>query len=329
MAYPKQSSTQARLETLIRKDMRIMERRTLKKIFKLWKLYKNYIKQSIYLSYRSVVPHGEWNLVVAKNSNVMHQIGFNVRKLMNEFRHEAKHILKQEFKKHYLEEYLRNAWLMDMITPKHIKINLTPKVNTIESVRIYTGRNALVKWFERFEQWTLSWEDTVRANIMLNAMHEKTVEDTTATIDSTRVSGFDLWGVFNRLVFTELLSVQAEARQDFANANQNIILEEIWQTAEDERTCPECSDNDQKTRDEVNEDDNIPLHPACRCFWRTVPKTFADLAKSDPALARQLDTQRVVPDSMAILNDKGQLTAMATISFNKWQKDSLKGISVD
>ena len=93
-----------------------------------------------------------------------------------------------------------------------------------------------------------------------------------------------------------------------------------WQTMEDERVCDECGPLDGLTREQI-EDEEPPIHPRCRCFWRIMPKTWRDLADRD--LAHQMDLAGVVPDGMYIHGADGELKAVVTVSFNKWAEDKM------
>jgi hypothetical protein len=115
---------------------------------------------------------------------------------------------------------------------------------------------------------------------------------------------------------------EVKARRFVADENPDIVMDEIWQSMENSRVCPECDELNGKRREEVGGDEPGLVHWGCLCYWRLVPKEWADILASGDAdaiaTARAMDAQGLVPDAMAIMGPDGELAAHLTVDFPTW-----------
>jgi hypothetical protein len=321
----RQKQVVERLEDKVRAEMRRMERASLAGLNGLWNKTRNDIKASLVVEYRQVAPTGCWSLDMAKGDGAIYRMERSIYRHMDEFRALAKSYISSERRKHYDHEYYTSAYVLDQVTPPCCPVILRP---VMREASVHAGPDAVVKWTQRFDGWASAWEASLKQNLMLNAINSGTVDQVTNEVDATRIGtpAVTLWDAIGRLFQTELLATQAAARENMTELNSDMISEEIWQTMEDERVCPECGPLDQLTRKQVEEEDSFaepPLHPNCRCFWRVMPKSWTDLAQRDHALAHALDKEGAVPDGMYILGPDGKLKAAVVVSFNEWAQDKI------
>jgi hypothetical protein len=229
--------------------------------------------------------------------------------------------IKSELNKHYNHEYYTAAYLLDVTTPPNVSIKLKPKMREA-AITFKAGAGVWAAWNTRLDTWTNAWESALKANILLNAVNGGTADDVAAEIDATRIGtpAVTFWDSINRLFLTTILQTQSEARRDMSDLNGDVIQDEIWQTMEDERVCDECGPLDGLTREEA--DDEPPLHPRCRCFWRIMPKQWIDLA--DRELAHAIDVAGGVPDGMYMRDPKtGEIKGATVVTFNRWAEDKM------
>jgi hypothetical protein len=104
----------------------------------------------------------------------------------------------------------------------------------------------------------------------------------------------------------------ADAGDDFAVANQDLLVDRIWTTMEDERVCDVCGANAGKAEEDATT--AIPAHPVCRCWYREVPRDYQKLA-GDQAVGG------VGPRSMAFRDpDTGDVVGYVTVDFGTWSQ---------
>lgn len=319
----KQGEMVERLESEVRREMRALEKTSVEGLAKLWRKYSNDIKASLFVQYRTAAPSGRWELEHAKATGAIYRMEKSVMRHMEEFRQAAREYIRKELHSHYTHEYHTAAYILDQVTPPFCPVKIKPEVSVREA-DVYSGPGATTKWYQRFDGWCNAWESALKNNIMLNAINSGLAEDVIAEVDATRIGtpAVTFWDSMGRLFLTEMLKTQAEARDNMTSMNGDLIADEVWQTMEDERMCDECGPLNGKTRDEIQDDP--PLHPRCRCFWRVMPKDWIDLSKRDWQTAHALDLAGVVPDGMYIRDEAtGDIKAHVVVKFSDWAKDKL------
>ena len=318
---PRQGQVIAELETAIRLAMRQMEKKSMSGLSNLWEEISKKMKGELATEYRGTVHKGEWNLEIARRTGLLFRMERIVYRHMYDFKRLAIAYIKSQIHQHYDHEYYTAAYILDVTTPPNVHIKINPMLREAD-VTFSTGPVAWAAWHTRFETWATAWESAFRANLLLNAVNSGIPDDVMSEVDATRIGtpAVTFWDAVSRLLITTLLQVQAGARNDLRDLNNNVIEDEIWQTREDERVCDECGPLEGLTREQV-EDEEPPLHPRCRCFWRVMPKAWIDLA--DRELAHEMDIHGLVPDGMYIRDEKGEVKAAMVVSFNVWAEDKI------
>lgn len=91
------------------------------------------------------------------------------------------------------------------------------------------------------------------------------------------------------LVRTSAMAVNNAAHQALWEANADIIKELQWVATLDPRTCPSCGAQDGQVWALGSGHIEPPLHWNCRCATVPITKSWEELARTNKALARQLD----------------------------------------
>jgi hypothetical protein len=70
------------------------------------------------------------------------------------------------------------------------------------------------------------------------------------------------------IAVTETTRAFAEGTREYqrAIARMGVPMQRIWRTSMDEKTCPVCAPNEDKTEREWEPKSGPPAHPRCRCF---------------------------------------------------------------
>jgi hypothetical protein len=327
MSYPRQSVVTARLEKENRVAMRRFENGSRAGMLSLWNYYKQELRKAVISRYGYASVAGQnWTLATARQGalQAMRQDNSDI---LAAFKRDGKRYIGQQLERNYRMEYLRQAWALDMTTPPKCKPILKPNFREASAVKVYSGRDAVTKWFDRFDAWTNAYQSATYNHLMLNAVNEGSSADAAKEIDATRVGtpAMGFWDIIDRLFTSQMLLHQAYGREDFAEQNNELLMTEIWQTMEDERVCEICGPLNGVPMSDVEEDQ--PAHPNCRCFSRLVPKSYADLlAGEDPEAAHELDRRGLVPDAMIIRDESGTISGLVMVNFDKWLDGQPYGI---
>ena len=321
MAYSKQLSTLVKLETENQKALRKAEDKALVEIRQLWAVIRKSLKKTISDFYRQDFPRSNWNLTDAKRLGTLYKIELQIDYTLNSYTASSVEMVRKSLISLHDEARLRNAWMLDMVTPNWVKIK-TKKTETREAgmVNLFTGAAAKARWDDRWAAWTNAYRSSLTNNLMLNLINEGSVEDAVDEVDASKAGSpaYSIIDALERLFVTEAIGQQAQAAREIRDANRDVVKVEIWQTREDSDVCDICDENDGEKRNDVR--DEVPAHPGCRCFWRVVPQEWQSLLKKvDPALAREMDMRGLVPDAMIIRDENGDPAAALMVTFKEWQ----------
>ena len=242
-----------------------------------------------------------------------------------EFLHEAATAFSWALNDNRKEEILRQCWALDMTTPQNVKVNI-PSAGRVREAAVNIAPRA--DWLTRWAEWMGYYSDNLGRNVKMATFDGADLTKMMAKVDSTKVGqpSVGIWDALERMASTEMLYQQQAARDDVAAVNGDILEEEVWQTMEDTSVCDICADNIGATRDSASDD--IPVHPRCRCFWRLVPKQFAELMRNDPEAAAAMDARGIVPYSLVIWDkDHKEIKAMAVVEFGEWKSQEGRNIT--
>jgi len=164
----------------------------------------------------------------------------------------------------------------------------------------------------RLEGWLKAWSASAFGGFALAAASGSDAAGAEAVIDQAKAAGQDVDTVMNRLIKTQVQVSIADADDDFLKDYGDLLEKRIWTTMDDERVCYICRGQEGLTQDEASYD--IPAHPLCRCWWRSLPRDFADLAG-------ELKVPGISPRAMAFRDpETGETSGVIIVSFDGWAK---------
>ena len=316
MSYPSQKAVLNRLEQETRKSGRKHEDDSVRALLGEWDACKDAIRGVIMNEYRRDFGSGTWDLARAKGA--IARMTYFVSAHLENFHRSATHLIASSIRQSYRHEALRQAWMLDQLTPPSYKPR-TPLKTALEAAR---PGDFTAKWGEALEEWIRAYQANLATNLRLEALHEGSLMDAADEVDAARVDNFDPAYKFSSLLSNQILVTQQDARDDVADENDDMVAEEIFQTMEDSRVCDDCDSQDGKLVDDVE------LLPHvwgfnCRCYTRIVPREFAeplrDGTDEEREAALEMDARGMIPDAMAIKDpDTGKLKAHLTVQFDSW-----------
>lgn len=330
MAYPTQAAALARMEKDTLRASRLAEERAVSKVAAMWERTRAAIKAAIREEYLQGFPGGEvWSLPRARANGTMLRIQRRVHALLDGFNAAAIPFIRSTLSQAKQERKLRAAWMLDMTTPPaiHPKLSGVP-VKAREAgqslsgaVRILSGAAARQDWTNRWGTWLNGYAQALNTNLELGALNDSTPEQAGDAADTARPgpAAVNFWDVLDRLLRSEMLHAEADGYREFAAENEEHAMVEIWQAHDDARVCEDCAYLDQSERTEDSEEP--PLHPRCRCYWRMVPRAWADYMKDvDPDAAHDAELRGVPPGGMAMRDpETGKLMGMTYVEFFDWK----------
>lgn len=334
MTYPNQLSVRDRLQTETTKAHDDLAKAYLQDLAKLWHNTNLTLRGAIYAEYRNHFAE-RWNLVDAKKMGTLIRIERRISQILQEFKDGSKTYVDWALRDLYHHSVARHAWILDQITPPIFKVKIPNKRGMHEAAPDWQPpKPPPVAWGQRWDTWIDAYNAALNHNIKLGAMNGSTAEEATAEVDQTMPGSprYTLWDSFQRIFAFEAQGAFVGGQNNVAQANGDMVEEEIWQTRYNDRVCEICDDMAGKTVDEVaDEGESIPAHPNCRCFWETVPKKWADLLRSgnadDRDLAIDMEARGLVPYSMTVLDANGNPAASLIVSFQEWIKGAPMAVS--
>jgi hypothetical protein len=328
MKFPNQLHVLEKLERESVKEIDGMRRDYLKQLFYMWGATRRDLKRIVWQAYKDVVPNGIWDYGTAKRSGALIRIQHETKASIELFKRHSTLLVSKSLNDLYKESILRQAWMLDQLTPPSYTIHLPKKQRVMESgrVTVTSGEDALAKWRARWEGWLDSYHSSLNHNINSAAIGDLAVDDVVDKVDTTRANSpsYDIWAALQR-VYMDITQVSiAMGQSDVAESNEDVGEKTIWQTRYNQRVCEICDDNAGKEESET--DGDIPAHPNCACYWRVVPKEWADLLasgdESEREAAIRLDATGQLPTSMVIMGADGNPRGHLIVNFNDWADES-------
>lgn len=325
MSYPRQDKVIERLENQNRQALRKIIKSGSSKIQGLWEDSKRLMRAGIREFYRQDFGRSTWNISLAARRGTLHKIDSMIGRVLEDFQHESMTVASRHFKELYRQSVLRGAYILDMVTPDSFKVHLPRnRMFTEAAIFTYQGPDADTAWKVRWSAWMDAYRSAINSNLRMGALNDSEASDAEDEVNATRAGSpaYETGDALDRIFLTQAISIQTMAHLDLSEANEEMGLEEIWQTSFSARVCDICDDNKGLTREEA--DDDIPAHPNCECYWRLVPANWADLLRSgdadDEKLARWMDANGVVPSSMIVRNDDGDPVGRVIVKFEDWME---------
>ncbi len=325
MRTPNQNHVIVRLEGEVLRATDKVRKAGSVQLNKLWAQTRVHLQNAISSEYRHDFPKGSWTLAMALRKGTIGRINSTLHAIIAEFHMVSQRHMQTTFREMYRTSALRNAWMLDNLTPPKMDVKLPQSHLFFESIReakVYKGPEADTAWKERWASWNDAYLTSLQNNIKLGAINESVMSDAVDEVDATRTGSpaSFLQDAMTRIYTYQSLSISSQAQKDVVDANEDYGVEQIWQTRYNARVCDICDANKGLTMEEA--DDTIPAHPNCECYWRLVPATWAELLRSgdtvDRELARRMDAKGLVPGSMLIPDENGNPVAAVIVSFENW-----------
>lgn len=283
---------------------------------------------------------GVWNQMNAKDNplaaeHAKQRITAFMDEKLHMFRDQAVEILNVAKRQAFKQQFLMDHWILDQVTPPNI--NVKPKRNADDykpAGGVHRKVGVKEAWYDeptqgepnedpdtgqpvasheqRVDAYVKTWEIAAFAGLAMGGIQGDSPGDIDARIGGTLADGNQMNHALTRLVSTEVQVSIGDADDAFRMDNQNLVKERRWQTMEDERVCYICKPNNGKTEAEATH--NIPAHPRCRCYWRTVPVPYKDLAggAAHPSAGNR---------GMAIKDPQtGAFLGTAVVDFDGWSQ---------
>lgn len=296
----------------------------------IWEEAKDSMRNAVIEEYGRDFSRENWNLTMAAKLGTFNRIDRRISGVLGAFHSSSILMASMVFKDVYFHGVLRNAWMIDQVTPPSFDVKLPKSPMFKEADPIYRGPEMDTSWKVRWSAWMDAYRNSLMQNLRLGAMNESEVDDAKDEIDATRPGSpqADMWDAIERVYDNQSNVVYASAQSDVKEANPQFEIVEIWQTRYYDRVCDICDENRGLTRAEADSD--IPAHPNCGCFWRLVPKSWRSLLMSgdmnDQAIAKAMDASGEVPNAMLIFNDDGKLVGSTIVEFDTWAEEKMAPI---
>ena len=273
--------------------------------------------------YQTYFPNRRWDLPSYHASGAYHVMTYGLHEKLNQFQNNSRQIAKTTVNQLYKQSILRHAWVLDQTTPPSFRVRIPHKMKLMEAqVAYYRGADATRQFEQRWNAWNDAYYNGLLTNLKMNALNSSTAGDAADEVDATRVNtpASGLMDALQRIYDFESSFAINDAIRLVSHVNEEAEVEQIWETRRNATVCDDCDENEGLSEEEC--DDEIPLHPNCRCYWRMVPKEWAEMLRSgnaeDYETAVDMDSQGLVPTAMAIKDLSGDLAGQTTVTFGKW-----------
>lgn len=330
MTFPDQKIVTKRLNTETRRVMRQMENAGLRSIKTSWEMTKTHMKGAIAAAIIQDFGTGGWNAGQARRRGTFIKIERAVRPLIDTFvERNRKHIVPF-LREARFAEMSRTLWMMSQLVPPAVKIKIplghhhhatAVRESAADNLSISVQNVTDSKYIERLNAWLQAYRDNLTHNLNLGAINGGTLEDAIAEVDATKIGSpsVQAWDAIERLFSTEFIQQTQGAgggHDDAMAANDDAPFIEVWNAYSDGMVCDECAAQDGKTRDEVDammggSDNDIPLHPNCRCWWSVEPDKWGELAGTGRA-------DGFSPTTMILRGEDGRIGGVGVITYGDW-----------
>lgn len=328
MSYPNQITLGKRLQDESHRQLRTLQETYWHRLERLWGSTRRELRSHIADVYRTRFGTGVWSVVGLKATGAGTEFVWGIKHLLSEFKQDSRAHARTSFNELFRQSLLRHSWILDQLTPPSFKIKIPHRQRLFEAgaLNYFQGAEAEAQWASRWDAWVNAYENSLTSNLQLGAINQSglmsAIDEVDATQAGTPSSG--LLDAFARIFESEATWAIAQGANIVSDVNEEADVEEIWQTVHDGRVCDDCDPNDGLTMEEA--DGEIPNHPNCRCYWRLVPKTWAELlaggSEEDRALAILMDAQGLVPNAMLIRDIDGKIAGSTIITFEQWAEDN-------
>ena len=323
--YPKQLSTLSKLEDNTRSWIRKnIENRAADRMAQEWSTTRSQIRDHISSFWKRYSLRGQ-SLSSAKYGIELHMVRNDFRKSLETFTGNARQLITVARNQAYANSYLRSAWMLDQVTPPNIEVKFDHTVlhrlkesdyrivkRNVSRLREADDKKDAIKKItpeDRASAFVTAYETSLWSTFMLGLMSGRDEGQLRSAAGNEPVSypAQRMENYLDTLIHASVIQEVEDGVEDLGDENDDIIDDWIWQSREDGSVCEDCAANDQQRRSEV--DDDIPLHPWCRCYWRLVPKGW------DSLYDRDIPGQE---GSMVVMGPDGRPAAFLTVAFDQW-----------
>jgi len=317
MSYRKQDTTAAQLQDITNKALDKLMAKAGGRMKSILTATKGELSTAILTAYRHAdVNKQGWTMSSLRSSGALGWLSSQVSAIMQRFYALSTAEMRRSTRGLKWQSALLHGWALDQVTPDCCKVRLPNKPMNLEAVSFVDPSS----WEERWSAWCDGYGSALMSNLRMNAINKGPLSDALDEVDATRVNtpAVDLETAMSRLFDNIMYTNIIGGQNDIFNLNGDLIDVEIWKTRGD--ACEDCDANEGLPMDEAEGD--IPLHPHCRCYPLTVPKSYADLLRTggadDRDLADAMMTRGLVPNSMVIRDNAGNISGRMIVTFNEW-----------
>lgn len=260
---------------------------------------------------------------IAAAESARRRIAAYAERELRQFRSHAVTVLKESRSQAYELQSMMAHWILDQTTPPEIKVR--PPAGAVvaydRAARAPRRWGALAREAfvdepiagddpdeQRIDGWIKAWAGGLTGMLSLAGAQGAQPADVAARLEALEAEGNDLAAVMSRLIQSSVQVSIADADDDFDDRWGHLLEDRVWTTMDDERVCDRCASHEGESWDDTRAD--IPRHPLCRCWWRVVPRPWAQLTK-DPVSG-------VADTSMVIRGPDGKPAGVVVVSFDSW-----------
>ena len=169
MSYPTQSGVLNRLEAETRRAGRAHENDCLGALAMAWKDAKRSMRGHVMAEYHASHGRDAWNL--RTGAPTVQRMGRYVMGVLSNFHALAVTLTRQSINSSYRGEALRQAWMLDALTPPSYTARL-PRRALREAVAPFS-----VQWEDALAEWLKAYAANLATNLKLETLHDGSLAD--------------------------------------------------------------------------------------------------------------------------------------------------------
>lgn len=226
----------------------------------------------------------------------------------------------------YLQSYQRSVYGLDQATPDNVTVLYAPPPETAISILANAPYKGAM-FSQRIGMITDEMAADVRDELMQGLVAGESMADIADRIQGVIGAGSrakDADAIAYRasvIARTEIMRVQNMARDTTYEQNSDIVEDDAWEVAPDDKLCDWCARREGLTDDEIEKADpgddpwgnstDKPLHPNCRCDSVPKLKSWKDLLGLDMP-------EEFADDERGMRDENGNWVVAPVETFDAW-----------
>lgn len=313
MGYARQQPTSDRMMLESIRALRRLEDQHMARMEALWKQTRTALRHAIVGHIMDATGGARWS-AAHRRTGVLFRIERHAKDLLAHFKTHAAEAHRNNLLIVRNTAAARTAWILRSVTPPNRVVNVSFDHRHVAREADVPGIMGAASWSDRLDGWVDAWHSALTHNLNLGMINGGTSGDAADEIDATRAgspsSGF--WDAVDRLFRNSSLQEASDAFDQVSRENARLGANHVYAAHADSIVCDECDSYDGEDRRDLP-GVYIPIHPFCRCFWRIVPKPWAELADDDTRASMR--AQGINEDTMVQFDAEGKASAVVTVSF--------------